>query len=263
MKLGMPIYAVAGTVPLEKRYDGEGGGAGSGAETGITIEEVRTLLKEEFMPTINTGINNAVANLKKGDVPKLIETALGPVQDQMASIVDKIDGLSGSSSNGNEGGGGSKDMSPEMKAKFNEAIKTSQSLTERVATLEQQKKEADDKLERAQQDKVLSTALSSFTFQDRVAADSAFTLLRPDVKRLDDGTIVAGDDLPVEDYVKDVLPARYGFLLKPKDAGGTGARGSQSPGSGARGHVQMEDIKPGMSPEEREKAAAEILSQLS
>ena len=262
MRLRLPFFTVASRASLYKRFDGDGDGdgAGSGGKTGVSVDEVKTLFKEDLLPQIHTSINNAVANLKKTDVPKLIEGAINPLSDQMKSLQDSIGNL-GSGGSGDGGSGGTGDMSPEMKAKFNTAIRTSESLQERLTTLESQKQDADKKLERSERDQVLTTVLSGFSFQDEVAAGSAFKLLRPDVKRLDDGTIVAGDNLPVVDYVKDVLPTRYAFLLKPKESSGAGANGG-APNTGGGKQVTMEDIKPGMSPEERARVSRGILAQL-
>jgi hypothetical protein len=175
---------------------------------------------------------------------------------------DAIKGLGDSGgSGGNGGGGNSGDMPPDVKAKFNEAVRSSEALKVRVDDLEKQKQEADQKLERSERDQTLSTVLSSFSFQDEVAAKSAFTLLRPDVKRLDDGTIIAGDNLPVADYVKDILPSKYGFLLKAKASSGSGASGTPNSSGGGQ-QVSMEDIKPGMSDQERARVAQAIVSKL-
>jgi len=260
MRSRLPFFVVASQASVPKRFDGDGSGdgAGSGAQTGATLEEVRALLKDEFMPQVNTGINNAIANLKKSDVPKVIDGVLAPIKDQLTTLQETISGLG---QGGGSGDGKSGDMPPDVKAKFNEAIRTSENLKLRVDDLERQKQESDQKLERSERDQMLTSALSSFTFQDEVAAKSAFTLLRPDVKRLDDGTIIAGDNLPVIDYVKEVLPSRYGFLLRPKAAGGSGANGTPAVAGGGK-QVMLEDIKPGMSPEERERAARAIVASL-
>jgi hypothetical protein len=83
----------------------------------------------------------------------------------------------------------------------------------------------------------------------------AYRAVKDDIRRGDDGRLMAADGSDARDYLArfvsenpELLPARLG--------GGSGAVvGQRSSGSGS---VGMEMIRPGMSPEERERVQQEI-----
>jgi hypothetical protein len=89
------------------------------------------------------------------------------------------------------------------------------------------------------------------------AFEDAFDVFGSKVKRADDGSLIAGD-LPYEQYIETQLGGPKAYMLKPKEASGSGAGKN---GNGYNGKpVDLNDIKPGMSPETRAAATASIIA---
>ncbi len=88
--------------------------------------------------------------------------------------------------------------------------------------------------------------------------DVVFKNLKDDIYRGEDGELYAkvkGEDLPASEYVAGFLRENPEFL-PPRIAGGSGSAPNRG-ASGAR-EVQLEDIKPGASPEVLEAARKKI-----
>ena len=90
--------------------------------------------------------------------------------------------------------------------------------------------------------------------------DLGFKAVKDDVYRAEDGRLVAGTgegEVSLHDYLvqftkenPELLPARI--------PGGSGASGAQRSGTPAGGGIDLSKIKPGMDPEERERARRAI-----
>lgn len=88
--------------------------------------------------------------------------------------------------------------------------------------------------------------------------DLAFKAVKDDIYRGEDGELYAklkGEDVPAGDYVAGFLKENPEFL-PPRIAGGAGSSPNRN-ASGAR-EVQLEDIKPGASPEVLEAARKKV-----
>ena len=77
--------------------------------------------------------------------------------------------------------------------------------------------------------------------------DAALRIFGPDVKYGEDGSIVGGaDESPLSEYVEAAIQ-KHEYLLPPKQVGGAGATAGTRRGQPA---VDLNDIKPGMKPED-------------
>jgi hypothetical protein len=101
----------------------------------------------------------------------------------------------------------------------------------------------------------ISAALNGIQFANDRAAIAAQRLFDADVRYNDAGELVAGpDEMPVGDYIKAQM-RDHEYLLAPKQTGGSGA----NPGKqGAGKALTLDDIKPGMSAEDRAALVAQI-----
>lgn len=250
-------------------YDGDGssaggdGGTGGGAPPAITMEAVTQLVQN----TVNSTVNNAIAGLKKKDLPAIITTALEPLNAQFTSINEGLAKLTGGTGSGSGGQGGSTGGSPTIPPEINAQLKT---LTDTVkaqgatiTNLQTTAADANLRAETAERHAAIRTALSGSKFASDSAAQTAFMLVEPQVTRLEDGSLAAGN-LPLADFVKDFFPREHAYLLQSTGASGSGATGST--GGTQRGgtlKTDIGDIKPGMSPEKRAGVLADIQAALA
>ena len=91
--------------------------------------------------------------------------------------------------------------------------------------------------------------------------DLAYKAVQDGIVRTDDGRLVARTDngeVPVRDYLAGFVAENPEFL-PARIAGGTGVTGSlKAPGTGQES-VNLERIRPGMSPEEMQRVREEIV----
>lgn len=91
--------------------------------------------------------------------------------------------------------------------------------------------------------------------------DLAYKAVEDEIVRTDDGRLVArteNGDLPAKEYLAAFVSENPEFL-PARIAGGTGVTGSfKAPGTG-RESVDLERIRPGMSPEEMQRVREEIV----
>ncbi len=91
--------------------------------------------------------------------------------------------------------------------------------------------------------------------------DAAFKIIRDDIYRGEDGKLYAknaeGDEVPLKEYVAGWLKG-FPEFQPPRTAGGTGATGGSRQDSSAAGTVTLEDIRPGMKPEEKQRVYRRI-----
>lgn len=143
-------------------------------------------------------------------------------------------------------------------------------LAAQIRALERRLKESDDRQAamKAESDKTkadadlkdlnsnLRTKLAGkFKFADEQALQDAFDIFSPKIKRNEEGAIVGHDGTPLEQYLEESMRSKQ-YLLAPKDAGGAGARnGGRPPGAQP---FDINNIKPGMKPEDRALALQEI-----
>lgn len=255
----------------------EGEAAGGAGTAGVSVEQVEAMIKKA-VPDINTIVNNAVANLKNKDLPKIIDDRINPVNETLKTIGTTLETLvstNGSGSNGagsgtngaaaaGAGGGANgsanSNMSPEVHAEL-KALRTNFEATKlQVKALEEGKKLAEENAERSDRHGKIKMALSGMQFANDRAGETAFQIVEPQVKRQDDGTVIGGDNLPLEVFFRDFITREHPYLLKGTGAAGAGASGGG--GGTGRGAVtaDISMIKPGMTPQERQLVLAAITS---
>ena len=101
--------------------DGDGGdGSGDGSQgdppQGVTLDQM------------NKAINNAIAGLRKTDLPKAISASLAPLDEKLGTLTKTLEAIAAGSAAGNgaggDAGGGSQGdgagakLTPEVNAKF-------------------------------------------------------------------------------------------------------------------------------------------------
>lgn len=139
-----------------------------------------------------------------------------------------------------------------------------------LASLQSQVKEMQAKLEaaeKARQDAIkaaeererlsaIRAKLGDFQFASEAARDSALRILGGEVVRGEDGALYGPDKTtPFDQFIAKSLEETHDYLLKPKDVGGSGA---MNPAHKRQAPIDLNDIKPGMKPEDRARVLAEI-----
>lgn len=134
--------------------------------------------------------------------------------------------------------------------------KKRESLEKRVNELIEEGRKARDAAEQADRYAAIKSELQQLGV---VKVDLAFRAVRDDVKRDGERLLAQTDDgssLPLRDYLTQWVAANPEFK-PPRIAGGAGTSPSRSSAAGAS-TFDMERIRPGMSPEEMERARQEI-----
>jgi len=238
--------------------DDKGGNDDKGGGGSVSLDDVKKI--------VNSTVNSAIANLKKSDLPRIVSEAVLPINDSLRVMNESLVKLTGGGGGGDGSGGsggnqGGKGVPPEVNAQLKKYDTQISQLTNQVSTLAKEKKEADERAERAERHGAIRAVLSrDLVFASEKAVDTAFTILEPLVVRNEQGNLVAGDNLPVVDFVKDFIPREHAYLLKPERVAGSGAGGSGGMRSGMAPTIEM--IKPGMKPEDRASIVAAIRSSL-
>lgn len=256
-------------------FEGEGAAGGAGT-AGLTEEQVVALIKKN-VPDVNTIVNNAVSNLRKTDIPKLLDDRINPLSEKLTTIgtgLDTLlnkggngDGGSGGGNGGSGGGGGNGTggngtgtISPEFNAKL-KGLETELTQTkQRIADAEKREKDAEARAEQSDRHGKIKMALSNLSFANDRAGDTAFTIVEPHVKRQEDGSVIGGDNLPLEVFFRDFITREHPYLLKGTGAAGAGASGGSSGSGGRAVTADLSMIKPGMTPQERALVMSAIVS---
>lgn len=248
-------------------FDGEGTGAGAGGDSGdgsaLTMDAVKALVAD----SVNRTVNNAISNLKKSDLPKIIDTAVAPLLTQMTGISENLtkltSGQGSGTGQGTGGSGGGTAAPPEINAKMKELTDRLAHNDKTIAELQAARDNAEKAARLAEQNSAIREALGELKFVSPSAAETAFTLVGQQVKRLDDGTLVAGDDLPIKDFVRDFVPKSHSYLIAPTGTTGSGAGGNSGTPRPQSGKADLNSIVPGMSPEARAAVVAAINDAVS
>lgn len=142
---------------------------------------------------------------------------------------------------------------PAHKAELLEERRRRESLEQRVNELVAENERSRAKAEEAERCAAVRTELQRLGV---AKIELAYKAVKDEIHRGDDGRLMAADGSDARDYLArfvsenpELLPARLG--------GGSGAVVGQRP-STSGGAVEMESIRPGMSPEERERVRLEI-----
>jgi hypothetical protein len=116
--------------------------------------------------------------------------------------------------------------------------------------------EREKKAELKERSGTVKSALSDYAFQNDKAKASAIKSFIDEITLAEDGeTYVGPDGSPAETYIAKMMDSEYDFLLLKKDVGGSGAHNG---GSRKATAMDLDSIKPGMKPEAKAQAYAEI-----
>lgn len=145
-----------------------------------------------------------------------------------------------------------------QKAEENKANLELKRMREQLDQLTQKATAAEKAKLEAERVSAIKDAMSGIQFKDDSASRFFFKSISTDIERDEDGSLVAkgadGNYLPVTDYVKqqaELLPG----LIAPKGLGGSGAvAGKKTASTG----LTLEDIKPGMTKEQKDAIWAQI-----
>lgn len=102
----------------------------------------------------------------------------------------------------------------------------------------------------------IRTAMTAFDFLTDDAREDCYAALDKAVTRNDAGELIA-NDLPVDAFVKDFVPGKKAYLLKPENVSGGGIAPSGGRLAGGK-KATMEMISPNMTKEESNAVGAAI-----
>lgn len=247
-----------------------GGDGGGGGGTALTMESVTA----EIEKRVGSGISKALEAFGKEKLGSAIQEQLSPISTALASITEQMSKMStggGQPSNGNQPGNGAgpgnSQVPPEWNVKFKELENQTKAMTQQMETLKKEKAEADKRAETSERHSGIRTSLSNLHFVNEAAANTAFNIVEPFIIKSENGSLIGGingDNLPADAFVKDYLAREHAYLLRP-----SGQQGSGAPTYGGNGSnrmiskAQLEDIKVGMTPAQRESAMASIGAALN
>lgn len=213
---------------MEAAGDGTGGGGGGGGEPVFD--------KEKFRADFNADVNKILANQFKAFESNLDKKyAAKPAEEPPPEDPAK----------------GGKPIDPEV-AKLRAQL---EKINARADASDKAREAADKRAEEKERHSLIRTELGKFQFAKENGIDAAFKVLGPDIKRNDASELVGPNDEPLGEYIASQLTTAYDFMLAPKQVGGSGATNGKGRGPAP---VQLEDIKPGMKPEDLARVRQEI-----
>ncbi|HTP88515.1 MAG TPA: hypothetical protein VMJ34_16290 [Bryobacteraceae bacterium] len=145
---------------------------------------------------------------------------------------------------------------PAYKTELVEERKRREQLERRVNELAAENERSRAAAERAERDAVLRAELQRLGVNK---VDLAFRAVKEDIRRAEDGRIVArsdGGEVGLREYLSQFVNENP-ELLPARIAGGSGMESIPRPAIGAGG-VDLDRIHPGMAPEELQRARQEI-----
>jgi len=191
---------------------------------------------------VNQAINNAFKNLVEVQLPKIIKDKIEPmVKPPKEEVVTPPPPIPG--------------VSPEVSAQLHALRQQNEVLQGQLRGITEENKTEKARAEKAEREGAIDAALNGYTFTSPAAREAARKLISIEVKRTEDGKLIAGENLPLEDFVKDSLTKTHDYFLAPADAAGAGAgKGIVRKQTG----VGIETIRKDMSEAERQAVAGEI-----
>lgn len=255
------LMAPAGTA-------GAGAGGGAGDQPPLTMEGILAEVDKRLTAQISAGIDKF-----KKDNEAAIDSKLAPLSQSLTGISEALGKITGGTGGNPNAGGGTgapgnqppNNLSPQDNVLLKQLQDTTRAQGQQIETLKKEKQEADQKAERSDRHSIIRSALGNMHFISDMATSTAFTIVEPHIKRLEDGSLIGGingDNLPVDAFVKDYLTREHSYLLLPSGATGSGATSTGgSPRMGIK--ADLSDIKVGMKPETRESVVASISAALA
>jgi hypothetical protein len=207
----------------DEASEGGDGGGGNGGAPAFDPAKFRSELLAEF----NKGLNGALAKLKTELTPKKADPEPEPEPEP------EPDTKKG-------------DPKPDWKVG-----KLERDLAKMKADLEAERKQrVETEKEAAEKERLslIRAEIAKAGIADH-SSDDAFRYFRDEVKRSEDGALVGPEGQPFTEFLTQTLDKKQNWL-PPKPIGGAGAsagnrRGNKTP--------TLDDIKPGMPPEERKR----------
>lgn len=207
---------------------------------------------------MNKTINDAIANLVKSQLPNAIKAVVEPLFNELKPK-QKVDAEGKPIVEDTTSFQDLKGLSPEANAAMKRLNDTNAELQKQLRGMTDENKTERAARQKAELDGAIDGALNEYTFTSPSARESARKLIAMDVKRTDDGKIVAGD-LPLADYVKESLTKTHDYFLATAEVGGAGAQKGVTRNSAG---VGLETIKKDMTDAERVAVAQEISRAVS
>jgi len=146
---------------------------------------------------------------------------------------------------------------PAYKVELQEERKRREQLERRVNDLVEENKRSRQLAEEAERSAMVRTELQRLGVGK---VDLAFKALKDDIGRTEDGRLVAkteGGDVALKDYLVGFVNANPEFL-PARISGGSGIPSIQKETSVGSASVDLDKIRPGMNPEDLERARQEI-----
>ena len=244
----------------------KGNGAGEGTPE-LTLESIMAEVNKQFDAKLSAKLDD----FKKTGLGDAIKAQLGPVNEQLGTINEALGKLVASSGQGDKGqgqgqGDGKGQIPPEVNVKIKNMEEKLQTAEKAITTLTSAKEEAEKKAEETDRHSVIRSALQGLRFVNEKAGETAFSIVAPHVRRLDDSSLVAGingDCFPVDAFVKDYLQKEHAYLFQSSGSSGSGAQSNSgsSVRMGAKADIGM--IKVGMKPEDRAAVVSSIAAALA
>lgn len=245
------------------------GDGGDGTSPPVTIEAVMA----EVTKLLDTKLGAKFDDFKKTGLGDAIKLQIEPVTSQLSTINDALSKLvagqgSSGTSPGNDGTGGGGSSKQQLPPEVNAQLKTMgdqlKAYGNEITTLKTAKEEAERRAEETERHSTIRTALNGLPFVNDRASETAFSIVSPHVRRLEDGSLVAGvsgDNFPVDAFAKDFLQKEHAYLFRTTGATGSGAPAT---GSGLRmgTRADMSQIKVGMKQEDRSAVVESIAAAL-
>ena len=145
---------------------------------------------------------------------------------------------------------------PAYKAELVEERRRREQLEQRLNELAEENKRSRQMAEEAERNSAIRAELQRLGVSK---VELAFRVVRDDIQRTEDGHLVARDargDVPLREYLSAFV-AENPELLPARIAGGSGV-GPASKAPSSSGGLDLDKIRPGMNPEELERARQEI-----
>lgn len=228
----------------------------------VTIDGVLA----EVTKLIDAKLGAKFDDFKKAGLGDAIKAQVEPVSAQLATINEALGKLvaGGGQGGGEPAGGGKPQVSPEVNAQLKQFQDLLKAQGTEITSLKTAKEQAEKRAEETERFSTIRTALNGLPFVSDKSAETAFSIVSPHVRRLDDGSLVAGingSDYPVDAFAKDFLEKEHAYLFRTTGASGSGAPAT---GSGVRmgAKVDINSIRPGMKQEERQAAIEAIAAAM-
>jgi hypothetical protein len=145
---------------------------------------------------------------------------------------------------------------PAYKVELIEERRRREQLEQRLNELAEENKRSRQMAEEAERNSAIRAELQRLGVSK---VELAFRVVKDDIQRTEDGHLIAKDargDVPMRDYLSAFV-AENPELLPARIAGGSGV-GPASKAAPSGGGLDLDKIRPGMNPEELERARQEI-----